>query len=140
VVTARFLLDTNALAESTRDAPNHRFIRRFDQHRRSLAVAAPVWHEAVYGVRRMPPGVRQERVHTFLFEVLRPTVEILPYDEEAARWHAEERARLAEIGHPVGFADGMIAAVGARFDLPIVTHNVRDFERFSGITVVDWME
>jgi tRNA(fMet)-specific endonuclease VapC len=39
-------------------------------------------------------------------EVVAPTMPILPYDEQAAEWHAAERARLAGIGKTPPFADG----------------------------------
>ncbi|MES2641901.1 MAG: type II toxin-antitoxin system VapC family toxin [Myxococcota bacterium] len=138
-MSARFLLDTNALREPLRPSPNGRFLTRFEQHRASLAIAAPVWHEALFGLNRMPPGRKRDEVDDFLHNVIHPSIDILPYDAEAARWHAVERARLESEGRPVPFADGMVASVAARFGLTMVTHNVRDFERFSGISVVDWM-
>lgn len=104
-----------------------------------MAVAAPAWHEALYGLHRMPAGHRKERVDDFLHRVLLPTVDILPYDEDAARWHAMERVRLEQLGRSVSFSDGMIAAVAVRFGLVIVTHNMKHFESFSGVTLVDWM-
>lgn len=63
---------------------------------------------------------------------------ILPYDEAAADWHADERARLAAIGLTPPFADGQIAAVAAVNGLVLVTANVADFRHFQGVTVEDW--
>lgn len=139
MMTARFLLDSNALREPLRPAPHAGFMRRFEQHRTSLALAAPVWHEALFGLHRMPPSRKREHVDDYLNNVVYPSVDILPYDVDAARWHAIERARLEKAGRPIPFADGMIAAVAARFGLVVVTHNTRDFEPFSGVAVVDWM-
>lgn len=86
----------------------------------------------------MPAGRKREEVDDFLNSVMLPTIEILPYDAEAARWHALERARLERAGRPIPFADGMIAAVAARFGLTIVTHNVADFSPFAGLSIENW--
>ena len=139
-MSAQFLLDTNALREPLRPRPNAAFLSRFELHRTTLAVAAPAWHEALFGLFRMDPGRKRDEVEDFLNHVLLPTIDILPYDGEAARWHAVERARLEREGRPIPFADGMIAAVGVRFGLTVVTHNRRDFERFAGLSIVDWMD
>ncbi len=40
---------------------------------------------------------------------MRATLPILPYDERAAEWHGEERARLKRSGRIAPFADGQIA-------------------------------
>jgi predicted nucleic acid-binding protein len=34
----------------------------------------------------------------------------------------------------------MIASVAARFGVTLVTHNTRDFERYSGLHIVDWID
>lgn len=139
-MNARFLLDTHALREPLRPLPNAGFLKKFRQYRACLAVAAPTWHEALFGLYRMPPGRKREDIDDFLNNVILPTVDFLPYDDEAARWHAVARARLEREGCPIPFADGMIASVAARFGITVVTHNVRDFERFAGLSIVDWMD
>jgi tRNA(fMet)-specific endonuclease VapC len=63
---------------------------------------------------------------------------ILPYDEEAASWHARERARLARRGRPPSAADGQIAAIARVNELVLVTANSRDFRRFEGLSLEDW--
>ncbi len=138
-MSARFLLDTNALTEPARAAPDRGFARQFELHRQSLAIPSPALHEALYGLFRMPPGRHRDQVDDYLHNVLLPTVEVLPYDDEAARWHAAERARLEAAGTPVSFADGQVAAVAARFDITLVTNNQRHFSRFQGIRVLNWM-
>jgi tRNA(fMet)-specific endonuclease VapC len=63
---------------------------------------------------------------------------ILPYDQEAADWHAAERVRLAGIRRTPPFIDGQIAAVAATRGLILVTANVADFQHFAGLPIVDW--
>ena len=67
-----------------------------------------------------------------------PHLPLLPYDQAAADWHAEERARFSGIGLSPPFADGQIAAIAKVHDLIVVTANVIDFEHFADITVENW--
>jgi len=62
----------------------------------------------------------------------------LPYDEAAATWHGEERARLEALGRPGPFVDGQIAAVAHVHGLVLVTTNETDFDGFKGLTVENW--
>jgi tRNA(fMet)-specific endonuclease VapC len=63
---------------------------------------------------------------------------VLPYDVRAARWHAEERARLESMGQVPSFVDGQIAAIAVVNEVVLVTRNVGDFARFSGLEIEDW--
>ncbi len=60
---------------------------------------------------------------------------VFNYDLAAARWHAEERARLTKIGKTPAFADGQIASIAHRNGLILVTNNVSDFE---GLMIENW--
>ena len=63
---------------------------------------------------------------------------MLPYDEAAARWHGEERARLEALGRPAPFVDGQIAAIAQANGLILVTTNSKDFARLKELTVENW--
>lgn len=65
-------------------------------------------------------------------------MEVLPYDLEAATWHATERARLAARGRTPHFADGAIASIAYTRGLTLVTANVADFASFDGLELFDW--
>jgi len=62
----------------------------------------------------------------------------IPYDESAARWHAQERARLAAQGRTAPFVDGQIAAIAKVNSLILVTRNTSDYENFSSVKVQNW--
>lgn len=137
-MSARFLLDTNVLSEPLRPQPNLNVLRMLREHQDELATATPVWHELLYGCYRLPPSARRAAIEAYLFEVVRPSFSLLPYDDEAARWHAEARARLVALGRAPAFVDGQIAAIAATQQLTLVTHNLKDYGDFMGLTVVDW--
>ncbi len=138
-MSARFLLDANALSEPARPRPDPKFMHQFELHRHALATAAPAWHEVLHGVEAMPAGRKRDAIESYLLGTLLPTLEVLPYDEAAARWHARERARLRASGWAVPFADGLVAAVARRHDLPLVTNNLKDFAGFAGLRAISWI-
>ena len=67
------------------------------------------------------------------------TPSILPYDERAAEWQAEERARLEKAGRQTPFVDAQIAAVAVTNGIPIVTANLADFAAFRGLGLQNWV-
>jgi tRNA(fMet)-specific endonuclease VapC len=138
VVTRRYLLDTNTLSEPLKPEPNREALRRLREKEASIVLAAPVWHELVYGAALLPPSRKRKAIEHYLTEVVRPTFPILPYGEAAAEWHARERARLEKLGQKPPFVDGQIAAIAKSNDLVMVTANRKDFERFEGLELEDW--
>jgi len=90
-------------------------------------------------VRRLPRGKRRTSLEGFLEEVVRATLPILPYDERAAEWHGEERARLERTGRTAPFIDGQIASIAVTSGVPLITANPTDFKWFKGLTVHNWV-
>jgi tRNA(fMet)-specific endonuclease VapC len=86
----------------------------------------------------MSDSRKRRAVEAYREEAVRSSLPILPYDEEAASWHATERARLGKRGRPPAAADGQIAAIACINELVVVTANVEDFRRFQGLEVEDW--
>ncbi|MEW6488801.1 MAG: type II toxin-antitoxin system VapC family toxin [Thermodesulfobacteriota bacterium] len=136
----RYLLDTNVLSEPTRRMPDAGVMAHLALHDSESCTAAPVIHEMVFGIERMDPGRRREQLSEYVARVLRVPIPVLPYDEAAARWHARERARLEKTGQPPAFVDGQIAAIAAVHGLVLVTRNVRQFEVFADLPLVNWFQ
>ena len=86
-----------------------------------------------------PRGKRRDVLNAFLRDVVYPTLPILPYDERAAEWLADERVRLEKAGKHAAVVDGQIAAVAATNAIPVVTANTADFWVFKGLAVHNWM-
>jgi tRNA(fMet)-specific endonuclease VapC len=118
--------------------PDPAIVKRLDEHGPECAIAAPVWHELTYGCRRLPKGKRRTAIEAYLRDVVRQSFPNLPYDEAAATWHGEERARLEALGKPAPFVDGQIAAVAHVHGLVLVTTNETHFGRFTGLQVENW--
>jgi tRNA(fMet)-specific endonuclease VapC len=137
-VTLAFLLDTSIISAPIAKVPNPRVVKKLEVQSTRCAIAAPVWHELVYGCSRLPEGKRRTALETYLREVVRTSFPILPYDEAAAEWHGKERARLDDDGRTPPFADGQIAAIAHTQGLTLVTANRKDFQWFAGLETEDW--
>ncbi|MGE0544589.1 MAG: PIN domain-containing protein, partial [Dehalococcoidia bacterium] len=124
--------------EAAAPAPNREITRRIRIHRTEIALAAPVLQELLFGVYRMPPSARRRELERFIDQVIRGVAPVLPYDEDAALWHAAERARLARARRTPSFVDGQIASIAAVNDLVLVTKNVRDFQHFQNLVIETW--
>lgn len=132
-----YLADANILSERHRPRPNPGVVAAMQRHEHEIAMGAPVWHEMLFGARRLPPSRRRARLEQYL-EGVRRNFPILPYDTSAAEWHAAERARLTALGRTPPFVDGQIASIAYTNDLTLVTANVADFAQFRGLRVEDW--
>ena len=139
-MTLRYLLDTNILAEPLRPHPNDRILYYLKLHQDEIAIASVVWHEMWFGCYRLPLSAKRSAIETYLTQVVAPSIPILPYDQEAASWHAAERARLTAEGKTPPFADGMIVAIAKSNNLVLVTINLDDFRGFQNLQCESWQD
>ena len=137
-MSLRYLLDTTVLSEPIKSQPDVRILESLSEHDGVLATCSVVWHELCFGAARLTASKKRSAIEAYLEEAVRSILPILPYDQEAATWHARERARLSKRGRPPSAADGQIAAIASVNDLIVVTKNVKDFRRFKGLVVEDW--
>ena len=71
-----------------------------------------------------------------MLEALRLT--ILDFDGDDAREAGRIRAQLAQGGRPIGPYDVLIAGQALHHRMILVTANVREFSRVSGLVCEDW--
>jgi tRNA(fMet)-specific endonuclease VapC len=86
----------------------------------------------------MPPSRRRRALEQYPAGVLGTLASVLPYNPDAAEWHAAERARLVGLGLTPSYLDGQIAAIAVVNGFILVTRTVRDFEQFRELQVEDW--
>lgn len=137
-MSLRYLLDTNILSEPLAARPDPSVLAAIRRHEGTLAIPAVVWHELIFGARRLPPSRRRDVIERYLVEVVKPGLPVLPYDSAAATWHGEERARLQAAGKPPSFADGQIAAIAKVNGLVLVSRNLADFGGFRDLKMESW--
>jgi tRNA(fMet)-specific endonuclease VapC len=133
-----YLLDTNILSEPVVARPDPFVLERIKANSQALAISSVTWQEAVYGMLLLPAGRRREQIEDYLFRRIRPSLPILGFDEQAAQWQAEQRARLRQRGRTASYPDAQIAAIAAVNGLVLVTRNVPDFDDFTGLRIENW--
>ena len=74
---------------------------------------------------------RRDLMHRFLgrFTLLMP-------DAGTARAWARIKSGCEKRGRPITFADAWIAAAALQLNVPLVTHNVSDFEAVQGLEIL----
>jgi tRNA(fMet)-specific endonuclease VapC len=65
-------------------------------------------------------------------------VNLVPFDCDSAVAAATIRAQLEQQGTPIGPLDVLIAGTALAFQATLVTHNVKEFSRESGLAIADW--
>ncbi|MFB8792806.1 MAG: type II toxin-antitoxin system VapC family toxin [Microcoleus sp.] len=65
-------------------------------------------------------------------------VNVVPFDRDCAVAAATIRAQLEQKGTPIGPIDVLIAGTAASLQATLVTHNVKEFSRVSGLAIADW--
>ena len=135
----RFLLDTCALSELTKPAPNASVAQWFaQQDELALYVPSLALGELKRGIERLDDGQRKRYLQNWLAThvVRRFADRVLPLSAEVAlRWGALQ-AGLESQGKPLATIDGLIAATALHHNLTVVTRNTRDMEA-SGATLLN---
>ena len=134
----KYLIDTNVLSEAVKTVPDKSVMNMLERRQHEIATAAPVWHELQFGCQRLPRSRKREIIASFLNDIVKRTMLILPYDDRAAEWHAGERARLSLKGLTPSFVDGQIAAISVVNGLILVTRNIDDFKQFLRLKIENW--
>lgn len=129
----RFMLDTNVISDIIRDPVGKVALRLELEGESSICSSIIVASELRYGVYKSASKGLALRVDTVL-----SAIEILPFDVPADSEYGKLRAQLAAHGKPIGPNDLLIAAHAVSLGLTLVTDNVGEFKRVSGLSVVNW--
>lgn len=131
----RYLLDADVVSEVLRARPDPSVVRRLRECRGEAALPSVAWHELVELAARVPAGAARRRYAAFLKDVVSPSLPVVPYDREAATWHARLRSGPSDW---ITLADSMVAAVAAVHGLTLVTRRPAAFSAYPGLTVERW--
>jgi predicted nucleic acid-binding protein len=104
-----------------------------------VALASITASELLSGIERGDDPEHRQRRLAFVEAVLR-IVPVVPFDLQVAREHARLDAHLRAIGRRIGANDLLIAATALTHGMPVLTKNLRDFERVPSLVVQrpDW--
>jgi len=130
----KYMLDTNICIFTARNKPQQ--IREaFERHQGQLCISTVTLMELIYGAEKSAFAERNLAV----MEGLAARLEVLNYDLKAATHTGQLRAELARQGKPIGAYDFMIAGHARSQGLIVVTNNLSEFARVSGLRVEDWV-
>jgi len=128
-----YILDTNVLSVTLRDA-NSLPALRLQQHPRSdLVVPSIVRAELEFGALKGGSKSKLETVKEFLAQF--PT---LPFDDVCVTSYSVARNELERTGQRIGALDLMIASIALTHKMILVTHNTAEFARVPGLQIEDW--
>ncbi len=129
-----YLLDTNPCIVYL-SGRSERLRRRFDAiGDKDIVVCSIVFAELCFGAAKsLDPNTTLRRQQEFL-ERFRS----LPFDDAATRVYGPIRADLERAGTTIGANDLLIASIAIANGLILVSHNIGEFSRVSGLTVEDW--
>jgi tRNA(fMet)-specific endonuclease VapC len=130
----KYLLDTCTVSDFVKGQPN--VLARVKATLPNLiAVSALTRMEVDYGL-----ALNAERAKKLapILDAFFSTIATLPFDEADAQAAGAIRAALKTQGQPIGAYDLLIAGTGMARGLVVVTSNVGEFKRVSGLHVEDW--
>lgn len=130
----RYMLDTNIISDLIKN-PHGKAAKRIakvgeDTICTSIIVAA----ELRYGCAKKGSKRLMKVVEDLLNEI-----SVLPFDTPADEEYGEIRSTLERAGKPIGGNDLLIAAHAKATGATIVTSNVNEFDRVTGLTVENWL-
>lgn len=95
----------------------------------SSVVEMELWIGVYHG------GGRKERLRV---ESFLNNTQIFDFDRQAALQSAKIIAELWKIGKPIGDFDSQIAGHALHLKIPLVSDNIRHFERVPGLELIPW--
>jgi tRNA(fMet)-specific endonuclease VapC len=131
----QFMLDTNTCIYIIKRRP-FEVIERFKRTEISqVGISCMTLSELQYGVSK---SSRPEQNQMALAQFIAP-LEIVPFDEEAARCYGGLRVHLERHGTPIGSLDMLIAAHALSIACTLVTNNEKEFVRIPNLKIANWV-
>ena len=129
----RYMLDTDICTYTINERPAA-VLRAFRQFQSTgLGISSVTATELFFSVARTGSQRNLDALRRFI-----ATLEVAPFDAQAAEVSGSMRAWLAAQGTPIGPYDSLIAAHAHALGVALVTNNTREFERVPGLKVVNW--
>jgi tRNA(fMet)-specific endonuclease VapC len=130
----RYMLDTNLCVRVLRDRPAGARAR-FNENSDGLAISTVVLTELLHGAAKSARPIENRRA----VEDFAARLTVLAFDEAAADHAADIRADLERRGAVIGAYDLLIAGHARSRGLVLVTGNLGEFRRVTGLRCEDWL-
>ena len=129
---AQYILDTDIssyLIRGDHEAVTKKFSELYD----SCVISSITAAELQYGAKKRNNKQLTQKVKAFC-----DLVEIVPWDEDAAKAYAKLRVELETSGTPIGNMDMLIAASALARKAVLVTNNTEHFSRIKDLKLNNW--
>ena len=128
------MLDTNIVIYIIKRRPIE-LLQRFNQHTGQLCISSITLAELMHSVEKSQYADKNlKNVEDFVSRL-----EIIEYGQKAAAHYGDIRADLERKGTPIGVNDVHIAGHARSEGLIIVTNNLKEFERVTGLRTENWI-
>lgn len=134
-MTTSYLLDTCTVIAAIKGEPRALLNRIAGIAPSRLFLSSLVHAELLYGAEKSQHGARSRAS----LDVIARGLEPLPFDTDCAAAYGRIRAALERKGASIGPMDVLIAAQAVARGLVLVTDNLREFRRVSGLQCENWM-
>lgn len=130
----KYMLDTCTCIYTIKNRPNE--VREaFRRHHGQLCISTVTLMELIKGAEKsMKPEANMDVVEGFAARL-----DVLDFDRKAAAHSGQIIAELELSGLKIGAFDSQIAGHARSQGLIVVTSNVREFERVSGLRIENWV-
>ena len=129
---AQYILDTDISSYLIR-GDHGTVTKKFSELYDSCAISSITAAELQYGARKRNNKQLTQKVKAFC-----DLVEIIPWDEDAAKAYAKLRVELETSGTPIGNMDMLIAASALARKAVLVTNNTEHFSRVKDLKLGNW--
>jgi tRNA(fMet)-specific endonuclease VapC len=129
----QYMLDTNICIYLMKMYPP-KLEERFNRLAEQLCISSITLGELHYGAEKS--ARRSENLQAL--EEFAARLDVLSFSPKASIHYGQIRSELDRLGKPIGSLDILIGAHARAEGLVVVTNNVREFRRISGLRVENW--
>lgn len=133
----KYMLDTNILIYIMKRKPEIVAKRANELSLQHDLVMSFVTHaELLKGIGN---STKKEQSMALLNELMKIVTVVYPTDSKMSEHYAEQFLQLKAKGTPIGNNDLWIASHALAENAVLVTHNVKEFQRITGLKIEDWV-
>ena len=131
----KYMLDTNICVYAIKRKPQKVSQKILEFECSDICISSIVLAELEFGICKSKFSLK----NSVAIAVLLSSIEVVPFDRNAAKEYGDIRAKLERNGTPIGFNDMLIAAHARALNLTLVTNNVKEFSRIENLNLENWI-
>lgn len=131
----KLMLDTNILIYIIKHKPES-VIKHFLQYKpQQIGISSIVYAEIMDGIYNS----QQIERNLNAFHALVDNLIMVDFNPKAAALYGEHKARLKKIGQLISDNDLLIGCHALALGLPLISNNIREYQRIDGLKLENWV-